>query len=182
MGIGLVDTYLAYKFIKMLATPWKKMDAYKLGIIDSEGKRIRSEEADDAARNAGKKYTNIHKVIFNIKRLVSKVPGGKTRLGGAAAALWLLKEESLKMGVTNENIMEETFLSYLEDNKIEWEKDINESFGVVNLTIQKGTYKINGKLVSIKEEREAFDSILGVPLFKLGDLVFSNYDIERVNQ
>ena len=48
MGIGLVDTYLAYKFIKMLATPWKKTDAYKLGIIDKKGKRIKSEEADDA--------------------------------------------------------------------------------------------------------------------------------------
>ena len=63
MGIGLVDTYLAYKFIKMLATPWKKTDAYKLGIIDRNGKRIRSEEADDAARNAGSKYTNIHKDV-----------------------------------------------------------------------------------------------------------------------
>ena len=49
MGIGLVDTYLAYKFIKMLATRWKKTDAYKLGIIDEKGKRIRTPEADKAS-------------------------------------------------------------------------------------------------------------------------------------
>ena len=115
MGLGLVDTYLAYKFIKMLATPWKKMDAYKMGIIDKKGKRIKSKEADEAVRKAGSKYTNIHKVIINIKRLVSMVPGGKTRLGGAAAAIWLLREEAKKMGVENENLIESTFLEWLKD-------------------------------------------------------------------
>jgi len=140
MGIGLVDTYLAYKFIKMLATPWKKTDAYKLGIIDKKGKRIRSEEADDAARKAGSKYTNIHKVIFNIKRLVSMVPGGKTRLGGAAAAIWLLKEEAKKMGVNNENIVEEAFLDYLKEIDSELEDGINESFGKLDLVITTWRY------------------------------------------
>ena len=75
MGIGLVDTYLAYKFIKMLTQPFKKMDAYKLGIIDKNGKRIKSEEADDAARKAGSKYTNIHKVIININSRTGRVYG-----------------------------------------------------------------------------------------------------------
>ena len=179
MGIGLVDTYLAYKFIKMLATPWKKTDAYKLGIIDKKGKRIKSEEADDAARRAGSKYTNIHKVIFNIKRLVGKVPGGKTRLGGAAAALWLLKEEAKKMGVNNENIIEEVFLDYLKEIDSELEDGINESFGKLDLVIPKGTYILHGDTITINENRESFDSILGVSLFRLGDTVFSWYDIKR---
>ena len=179
MGIGLVDTYLAYKFIKMLATPWKKTDAYKLGIIDKKGKRIKSEEADDAARRAGSKYTNIHKVIFNIKRLVGKVPGGKTRLGGAAAAVWLLKEEAKKMGVNNENIIEEVFLDYLKEIDSELEDGINESFGKLDLVIPKGTYILHGDTITINENRESFDSILGVSLFRLGDTVFSWYDIKR---
>ena len=179
MGIGLVDTYLAYKFIKMLATPWKKTDAYKLGIIDKKGKRIRSEEADDAARKAGSKYTNIHKVIFNIKRLVSMVPGGKTRLGGAAAAIWLLKEEAKKMGVNNENIVEEAFLDYLKEIDSELEDGINESFGKLDLVITKGTYILHGDTITITENRESFDSVLGVSLFRLGDTVFSWHDIKR---
>ena len=179
MGIGLVDTYLAYKFIKMLATPWRKTDAYKLGIIDKKGKRIKSEEADDAARKAGSKYTNIHKVIFNIKRLVGKVPGGKTRLGGAAAALWLLKEEAKKMGVNNENIIEEVFLDYLREIDSELEDGINESFNKLDLVIPKGTYILHGDTITINENRESFDSILGVSLFRLGDTVFSWYDIKR---
>ena len=179
MGLGLVDTFLAYKFIKMLATPWKKMDAYKLGIIDAKGKRIKSEEADDAVRRAGSKYTNIHKVVINIKRLVSMVPGGKTRLGGAAAALWLLREEAKEMGVENENIIEETFLEWLRDNNSELETNINESFGKVDLVVTEGKYKLNGEEIIVNENVESFDSILGVPLFKVNDNICSWYDLEK---
>ena len=180
MGLGLVDTYLAYKFIKMLATPWKKTEAYKLGIIDKKGKRIKSEEADDAARKAGTKYTNIHKVVYNIKRLINKLPGGKTKLGGAAAAIWLLKEESKKMGVDNENLIEEVFLDYLEQNGYEWEDGINESFTKLDLTLTKGKYILDGEKIEIKEDKKSFDSVLNIPLFKIGELVFSSYDIEKV--
>jgi hypothetical protein len=181
MGLGLVDTYLAYKFIKLLATPWKKTEAYKLGIIDAKGKRIKTEEADDAARRAGSKYTNIHKVIFNIKRLVSKVPGGKTRLGGAAAALWLLKEEAKKMGVENANILEDVFLNYLEDNDIKTD-GINESFSKIDLSIPRGTYILNGRQITLKENLEIFDTVIGISLFRLGEEVFSQEEIERAEQ
>ena len=180
MGIGLVDTYLAYKFIKMLATRWNKTDAYKLGIIDGKGVRIRTKEADEAAKKAGSKYTNIHKVIFNIKRLISKVPGGKSRIGGAAAAIWLLKEESKHMGVKDENLIENVFLDYLKNNGYEIENDINESFSKLGLTINKGTYILNDRKIHLKENIESFDSIIGVPLFSLGDEVFSQYDIKRI--
>jgi len=181
MGLGIIDTYLAYKFIKLLATPWKKTAAYKLGIIDKKGKRIKSEEADDAARNSGSKYTNVHKVIFNIKRLINKLPGGKTKIGGAAAAIWLLKEEAKKMGVNNENIIEETFLDYLKNNGYDWEDGVNESFNKLDLTISKGIYIVHGRKITIKENRESFDSVLGIPLFRLGETVFSYYDIKKVN-
>ena len=180
MGLGIVDTYLAYKFIKMLATPWKKTEAYKLGIIDKKGKRIKSEEADDAARRAGSKYTNVHKVIFNIKRLINKLPGGKTKLGGAAAAIWLLKEEAKNMGVENENLIVEVFLDYLKENGYELEESVNESFIKLNLTVPKGTYILNGEKISLKEDKESFDSVLGVPLFRIGELVFSLHDIKKV--
>ena len=38
--MGAVDIFVAYKFIKILATPWKKTDAYKLGILDKNGKEV----------------------------------------------------------------------------------------------------------------------------------------------
>ena len=33
----IVDLFLVYQFIKRLATPFEKWDAYELGIIDKDG-------------------------------------------------------------------------------------------------------------------------------------------------
>ena len=35
---GILDAFVAYKFVKLLSTPFDKTDAYKLGIIDEKGK------------------------------------------------------------------------------------------------------------------------------------------------
>ena len=37
-----VDTYLAYRFVKLLVTPWENTEAYKLGVIDDDGKVLKS--------------------------------------------------------------------------------------------------------------------------------------------
>ena len=34
-----VDLFVTYRFLKLLVTPWDKQEAYKLGIIDKNGKR-----------------------------------------------------------------------------------------------------------------------------------------------
>ena len=35
-----IDLFVTYRFLKLLATPFKKTDAFKLGIIDEKGHRI----------------------------------------------------------------------------------------------------------------------------------------------
>ena len=35
------DLFYAYRFIKLLVTPWDKMDAYKLGLLDEKGKVVK---------------------------------------------------------------------------------------------------------------------------------------------
>ena len=84
------------------------------------------------------------------------------------------------MGVYNDNLIEETFLQYLKDNGYEWEDSVNESFTKLDLTLSKGTYLLDGNKIDIKEDRESFDSILNIPLFRIGDIVFSEYDLKRV--
>ena len=39
-----IDLFVTYKFLRYLTTPWEKQEAFKLGIIDSEGKRIKDKE------------------------------------------------------------------------------------------------------------------------------------------
>jgi hypothetical protein len=105
------DLLLIYQFLKRLTTPWDKTDAYKLGIIDSEGKLIKKmSELKTSEEKAA--YGYFDRLVFNVKRLLEKLPGGKTRLASYAAALFLIKE------CTNpkENYTDDEIFQALEEN------------------------------------------------------------------
>ena len=36
-----VDLFVTYRFLKLLVTPWNKQEAFKLGIIDKNGKALK---------------------------------------------------------------------------------------------------------------------------------------------
>ena len=91
---SVVDTYLVYKIITILVTPWHKQDAFKHGIIDKNGKVLRKYRSLDTSGEK-RSYTILHRFVFNLKRLLNKVPGGRSKFGSyAAAAVLLLKEEN----------------------------------------------------------------------------------------
>jgi hypothetical protein len=86
-----VDLLLTYKFLKNLVTPFNKWPAYKLGIIDKDGnilkrKRDRLKQEEKSALG----YFDI--VTLNLKKLLGKLPGGKSAIATYAAAYLLLKE------------------------------------------------------------------------------------------
>jgi hypothetical protein len=112
------DLYYTYKFIKLLVTPWKDTEAYKLGIIDDKGKvLIRPSKFTTSQQKDA--YTFFNRLVFNIKRLIEKVPGGSSRIASYAAALYLLKEE---LGLSDKNI--EMILKKME---VDVDTAVNES-------------------------------------------------------
>jgi len=84
------DMIYTFRFIRMLVLDWKNWDAYKQGIIDEKGKRIKSQELDTPERKAA--YTPFIRLTANVKRLLGKVPGLGSGLGSFAAGLFLIKE------------------------------------------------------------------------------------------
>lgn len=87
----VVDLFLVYQFIRRLATPFKKWEAYKLGIIDERGKVLIKRK--DFTQAKQRKAWGIYDImIANLKKLLAKVPGGSSRLASYAAALFLIKE------------------------------------------------------------------------------------------
>ncbi len=90
---ALVDTYITFRIIKTLVKPWKDQEAFKLGIIDENGKVLRKNKTLKTSEEKDA-YTVLIRFIFNLKRLLNRLPGGKSKFGSyAAAALLLLKEE-----------------------------------------------------------------------------------------
>jgi hypothetical protein len=94
MANKVVDLFLVYQFLKRLSTPFEKWDACKLGIIDRNGKVIKSSESLKTAEEK-QAWGYFDRVVANLKKLLAKVPGGNTRMASYAAALLLLREQEL---------------------------------------------------------------------------------------
>ena len=182
-----VDLFVTYRFIKLLTTPFKKTDAYKLGIIDENGHRVmkqvtrsKKEPAvplnNDETKNA---YTILHKLIFNIKKLFARVPGLRTKVGTYAAALFLLKD-TFKEHVEDPDMFEKEFMKYLKENNVELDRDISEEVVGFGELLPKGEYVLvndilnkedeelsaakGDKVIAYKDEAPV-DTILGVEIF-----------------
>ena len=100
----VIDSLIVFRILKMLTTDFKKTPAYKFGFIDSNGNRIKklphptvknsfipNEPKTKEEKNS---LTPLHRLVFNLKKLIRMVPFGKTAFASYAVALALLKEET----------------------------------------------------------------------------------------
>ena len=179
-----IDLFVTYRFIKLLTTPFNKTDAYKYGIIDDKGNRIREDNStrvkvELTTSTLKNSYTILHKLVFNIKKIFEKVPGLRTKVGTYAAALFLLKD-TFKEHVEDPDMYEKEFMKYLKENKIELDREISEEVIGFGEVLPKGEYVLKNDILN-KEEEEltakkgdkvvAFDdeppidTILGVEIF-----------------
>ena len=93
--MAIMDIYMIYQFIRKLVTPFSQMLAFKYGIIDQNGNflRKRSDLKTTDERNALGLFDI---VVINLKRLLEKIPGGRSQLASYAAALILTRQIGLK--------------------------------------------------------------------------------------
>ena len=78
-----------FRFIRMLVMDWKNWDAYKQGVIDEKGKRIKSQPLDTDERKSS--YTPFIRLSANIKRLLGKVPGLGSGLGSSMSTIAIVR-------------------------------------------------------------------------------------------
>jgi len=179
-----IDLFVTYRFLKLLTTPFEKQEAFKLGIIDKDGNRIKRPKSTLPAvtlataeqKNA---YTILHKLVFNIKKIFAKIPGLRTKVGTYAAALFLLKD-TFKESVDDPDMFEKEFLKYLKENNIELDNDISEEVIGFGEVLPKGNYvlvndilnkeeedlsaKKGDKIIAFADEAQV-DTVLGVDIF-----------------
>ena len=158
----------------MLVTPWKKQEAFKHGIIDANGKALR--KASDLTKEVEREsFTLLHRLVFNCKRIMSKIPLVRTQLGTYATALFLLKEH-----YNLDNIPEGEINKFLMENKlIDYSDNISEEVVGFGNVLPTGEYKLKdqvtaddeeidaqpGDIVSALEDTPPSDRILGVDVF-----------------
>lgn len=89
----VVDLFLVYQFIVRLITPFDQWDAFKLGIIDKDGK-VKRKRATLSTDEEKKAWGYFDILAANVKKLINKLPGGEGKLMSYAAAGLLLKEQA----------------------------------------------------------------------------------------
>ncbi len=179
-----IDLFVTYRFLRLLTTPFEDTDAFKFGIIDEKGNRIKKKgstkpEVELATSELKNSYTILHKLVFNIKKIFNKVPGLRTKVGTYAAALFLLKD-TFKESVDDPDMFEKEFIKYLKENDIELDNEISEEVIGFGEVLPKGEYVLVNDILNKEEEELSakkgdkviayddeppVDTVLGVEIF-----------------
>jgi len=137
------DLFYAYRFIKLLVTDWEKTEAYNLGIVDEDGKVLKkaSQLTTPDEKSA---YTVFHRLVFNIKRLLNKLPFGRTKLASWATALFLIKEET--------GMSEKAIIKVLNKMDVNFDDTLSEStwYMTENNVLHPGVYTLQYDCISPK--------------------------------
>ena len=165
----IIDNLLAYRILSLLVTPFDKSDAYKLGIIDEKGKILKKQnqlttpEEKDA-------YTYLQRLVFNLKRLLNKLPGGDKYTKNLIAAYFLIKESYKHNDESNLEHRFHTLLETIDEkNLILVEEEImvkkfldeegegsmiaaNNTSGVANPEYKLGTKKVIKRKANVPTE------------------------------
>ena len=146
----VIDSLIVFRILKLLTTDFKKTPAYKFGFIDSNGKRIKflpdPKNKNQLLPNNPKtkeeknSLTPLHRLVFNLKKLIRMVPFGKTAFASYAVALALLKEQTTLDSEQTDQLFED-FYRFLKDEDIFKPDMITESADIGQLT-QRDDYHL----------------------------------------
>lgn len=146
----MIDNLIAYRILKMLIVPFKETDAYKLGIIDANGKnlipfsKLKTSEQRDA-------YTYLIRFVFNLKKILNRLPGGESRTKNLIAAMWLVKEQQITRSRSTANLQEKfDYILKLLDNRVSL---VEEEILVTRFLKEEGIANVTGSAVSTDQPK-----------------------------
>jgi hypothetical protein len=132
-----VDALITYRILRLLTTPFDQQDAFRLGLIDKHGNRLKRENQLNTTEEQ-EAYSLLHRMVFRLKRIIEKVPMDNKNFLSFATAVALVRE-----GIEyDDEILEEVFYmtqerqdvkdlaEELESGKIQSFKQFVEEMGV----------------------------------------------------
>ena len=146
----IVDNLIAYRILKMLVTNFEDTAAFKLGIIDKKGKNIRKANTLQTSQERDA-YTYLNRLVFNMKKIINKIPSGESKMKSLVAALWLVKEQ-YQSGSRSTALMQEKFdnIMKLLDNRVSL---VEEEIIVKKFLDEDGIANVTGAAVSTDQPK-----------------------------
>jgi len=112
----IVDNLIAYRVLTMLIKPFSETDAFKLGIIDNKGKNL-IKPSSLSTQEQKSAYTFLHRLVFNMKKIINKLPGGESKLKSFVSAYFLIREYYEK-NERSTSMMEQKFHKLMQTDAI----------------------------------------------------------------
>ena len=141
----VIDSLIVFRILKMLTTDFKKTPAYKFGFIDRDGNRIKKIphpeiknqfiENNPKSKEEKNSLTPLHRLVFNLKKLLGKLPGGKTAFASYAVALALLKEHAELDSEQSDQLFED-FYVYIKKEGLLTPEQLSEAQNVGKIPLQ----------------------------------------------
>ena len=178
MGIlkSAADVVYTIRFLKLLVTKFEDTDAFKAGIIDKDGNKVKDYDMGDMQKREAYRnnYTSFHRLVFNLKRLMAKIPGGQSIVARYGAALALIKEHGELSDSNIQKIHESTGIDIM-DVLLE----SSQWYVLENGNLGQGVYRMSndsmtdaadervrkGDQVRVKEDNLCHD-VLGISIFE----------------
>lgn len=179
MGLlkSAADLVYTVRFLKLLVTKFEDTDAFKKGIIDKDGKKnkdFNTNSMDD--REAYRShYTPFHRLVFNIKRIMAKVPGGQSAVARYGSALALIKEHGELSDTNLMKIHQKTGIDILdvlaEDHQwfvIEGNKLSPGMYRIKNdsITTKFAEVVTKGDQLRVTDNNSPIDEVLGLNVYE----------------
>ena len=180
MGIlkSAADLVYTIRFLKLLVTPFEETGAYKAGIINADGSKNKDFDklSQDNRKALATHYTSFQRLVFNVKRLMAKAPGGTSVVARYGAALALIREHGELSNKNLEKIHTETGIDILDvlAEDTQW-------FMLEDKKLSPGMYRMKHDTITTKHEEVVFkddmirvletdaepiDDILGIDIYK----------------
>jgi hypothetical protein len=178
------DAIYAFRFLRLLTKDWTDMKAYEMGLVDENGKKLRSPETPEEKNQ----YTLFHRLVYNLKRTLNLLPGRAARkFGSYASALYLIKEETgidedilleyLAKAGFDTSIEEDTsYRDLQEDGRYQLSHDMVQPMSSLDVEMHKGSI--------VRVEEELSETIGSLPLYRCthelsgASVIVSPYDID----
>lgn len=158
----VIDSLIVFRILKMLTTDFKKTPAYKFGFIDRDGNRIKKiphpeiknqfVENNPKTKEEKNSLTPLHRLVFNLKKLLGKLPGGKTAFASYAVALALLKEHAELDSEQSDQLFED-FYRHLKNEGLLTPEQLSEAQNVGKIPLQD-VYRLRTQIKQNFDENE----------------------------
>ena len=99
-----VDALITYRILRLLTTPFDQQDAFRLGLIDKHGNRLKKENELNTTEEQ-EAYSLLHRMVFRLKRIIEKVPLDNKNFLSFATAVALVREQI----EYDDDVLEEVF-------------------------------------------------------------------------